>query len=57
MLEYQQYAWRELGGAPSLCSRGTYFVWNIPILQKSFCFNVDNRILDKPMKEDIEYEY
>lgn len=49
MLQYQQFAWRELGGSPSLCSKGTYYVWNIPILQRSFCFNLDDRILDKPM--------
>eukprot|EP01083_Nonionella_stella_P094771 266006_1 len=47
-LVYDQFAWRELGGAPSMCSKGTYFVWNIPSLQRSYCINVDNRILDKP---------
>jgi len=51
-LDYHQYAWRELGGAPTVCSKGMYLVWNLPILQRSYCFNVDNRMLDQPMAKN-----
>ena len=47
VLKYNQYAWRELGGPPSICSKGMYFIFNLPILQRSYCFNIDNKILDK----------
>ena len=51
LLEYHQYAWRELGGPPIVCSKGMYLIWNISSLQRSYCFNVDNRILDQPFKQ------
>ena len=50
MLNYNQFAWRELGGSPIPCSRATLFVWNLPLMRRSYCFNVENRILDRPWK-------